>query len=84
MLLRLLGKVVVRVFFSTDSPFRVSLKNSCNEKLLKIGVIEIGEIKMLVGKGGAHSKGFAENIKKVLRALNSPVNISLEKNTVAN
>ena len=29
-----------------EGPFRVSLKNSCNEKLLKIGVTEVGETKM--------------------------------------
>ena len=35
-LLRLLGKVVVRVFFSMDWPFRVSLINGCNKNLLKL------------------------------------------------
>ena len=53
----------MRVFFSTDWPFRVSLKNRCNEKLLKIGVTEVGEIKMWVEKEGTHSKSFPENIK---------------------
>ena len=54
--MRLLGKVVVTVFFPADWSFRISLKNSCNEKLLKIGVTEIGEIKMRAGKEGTHSK----------------------------
>ena len=50
MLLRLLGKVLVRVFFAMDWPFIVSLKNSFNEKLLKVGVSEVGEIKMRARK----------------------------------
>ena len=63
MLLRLLGEVTVRVLFSTDWLFIVSLKNSCNEKLLKFDLTEVGEIKMRSGKEGTHSKGFPENIK---------------------
>ena len=59
-----------------DWPFRVSLKNGCNEKLSKVGVIRFGEIKMWAGQQGTHSKGFRENIK-FLRALNTPVNISV-------
>ena len=43
----------MRVFFSTDWPLRVSLKNSCHENLLKIGETEVGEIKMCAGKEGA-------------------------------
>ena len=60
------------VFFWTDWLFRVSLKNSCNEKLLKVGVSEVGEIKMPAGKQGTHSKGFPENIIKFLSALSIP------------
>ena len=71
MLLRLLGKVLVRVFFAMDWPFIVSLKNSFNEKLLKVGVSEVGEIKMRA-RQGTHSKGFPENIIKFLGALNIP------------
>ena len=63
MLLRLLGEVTVRVLFSTDWLFIVSLKNSCNEKLLKFDLTEVGEIKMRSGKEGTHSKSFPENIK---------------------
>ena len=59
-----------------DWPFRISLKNSCNEKLSKVGVIEVGEIKLRAGKQGTHSKGFRENIK-FLRALNTSVNVSV-------
>ena len=59
-----------------DWPFRVSLKNSCNEKLSKVGVIEVGEIKTRAGKQGTHSKGFRENTK-FLRALNTPASISV-------
>ena len=62
----------MRVFFCTDWLFRVSLKNSCNEKLLKVGVSEVGEIKMPAGKQGTHSKGFPENIIKFLSALSIP------------
>ena len=72
MLLRLLGKVLVRVFFAMDWPFIVSLKNSFNEKLLKVGVSEVGEIKMRARKQWTHSKGFPENIIKFLGALNIP------------
>ena len=54
-----------------DWPFRVSLKNSCNEKLSKVG-----KIKTRAGKQGTHSKGFRENIK-FLRALNTSVNVSV-------
>ena len=54
----------------------------CNEKLLKIGVTGVGKIKMRAVKEGTHSKGFPENITKVLRALNTPVKISLEKITI--
>ena len=71
-LLRLLAKVFVRVFFSRDWPFRVSLKNSCNEKHLKVGVSEVGEIKMGAGKQGTHSNDFPENIRKYLSVLNIP------------
>ena len=59
-----------------DWPFRVSLKNSCNEKLSKVGVIEVGEIKTWARKQGTHSKGFRENTK-FLRALNTPASISV-------
>ena len=52
----------MRVVFSVDWPFIVSLKNSCNKKLLKVGVSEVGEIKMRAGKQGTHSKCFPENI----------------------
>ena len=55
-----------------DWPFIVSLKNSCNKKLLKVGVSEVGEIKMRAGRQGTHSKGFPENIIKFLGALNIP------------
>ena len=68
MLLQLLGKVIVRIGHS------VSLKNSCNEKLSKVGVIEVGKIKTRAGKQGTHSKGFRENMK-FLRALNTPTSI---------
>ena len=54
----------------------------CNEKLLKIGVIGVSKIKMWAEKERIDSKGFPENITKVLRAFNSPVNISLEKITI--
>ena len=37
---------------------------------------------MWAGKEGTHSKGFPENIIKVLRALNTPVKRSLEKITI--
>ena len=53
-----------------------------NEKLLKIGVTGVGKIKMWAEKERTHSKGFPEIITKVLRALNTPVKISLEKITV--
>ena len=59
-----------------DRPFRVSLKNSCNEKFSKVGVIEVDEIKTRNGKQGTHSKGFREN-KKFLRALNTPASRSI-------
>ena len=72
MLSRLLAKVFVRVFFSIDCPFRVSLKNSCNEKHLKVGTSEIGEIKRRAGKWGTYSKGFPESIIKFLSVLNIP------------
>ena len=65
------GGAVVRLFFSTDWPFRISMKNNCNEKPLKIGVTDVGEIKMRAGKDKTHSKGFPENIIKFLRALNN-------------
>ena len=54
----------------------------CNEKLPKIGVTGVGKIKMRASKEGTHSKVFPENITKVLRALNTPVKISLEKITI--
>ena len=60
------------VFFWTDWLFRVSLKNSCNEKLLKVGVSEVGEIKIRAGKQGTHWNGFPENIKNFLSALSIP------------
>ena len=47
------------------------MKNNCNEKPLKIGVTDVGEIKMRAGKDKTHSKGFPENIIKFLRALNN-------------
>ena len=59
-----------------DWPSRHSLKNSCNEKLLKFGVIEVDETKTRAGKQGTHSKGFHENMK-FLRALNTPARISV-------
>ena len=59
-----------------DWPFRVFLKNSCNEKLSKVGVIEVDEIKRRAGKQGTHLKRFHENIK-FLRALNTPASISV-------
>ena len=68
MLLRLMGKVVVRIFFSTDWPFRGSLKNNYSEKLLKIGVTGVGEIKMRDGEEETHSKGFPKNIMNFSRA----------------
>ena len=46
-----------------DWPFRVFLKNSCNEKLSKVGVIEVDEIKTRAGKQGTHSKDFREKHK---------------------
>ena len=57
--------------------FPESLKNSYNEKPLKIGVTGIGKIKTRAGK-----EGFPESIAKVLRALNTPVKRSLEKITI--
>ena len=62
----------MRVFFCTDWLFRVSLKNSCNEKLLKVGVSEVGEIKKRAGKQVTHWNGFPENIIKFLSALSIP------------
>ena len=62
----------MRVFFCTDWLFRVSLKNSCNEKLLKVGVSEVGEIKIRAGKQGTHWNGFPENIIKLLSAVSIP------------
>ena len=53
----------------------------CNKKLLKIGKI-IDKIKMGAEKEGTHSKGSHKNITKVLRTLNAPVKINLEKITV--
>ena len=73
----------MRVFFLADWPVTISLINSCNEKLLKIGV-KVGEIKMGAGMEVTHSKGYPEIIIKFLRALNTPVNIRLEKTTIAN
>ena len=66
-----------------DLSFKVTLKNSCNKKLLKVGVTEVGEIKMRAGKERTHSKSFPENTK-FLKAFNIPAKISLEKTTVAN
>ena len=65
----------MRVFFCIDWLFRVSLKNSCNEKLLKVGVSKVGEIKMRDGKQGTHRNGFPENIIKFLIALSIPASI---------
>ena len=65
---------IIRESDREDWPFRVSLKNSCNEKLSKVGVIEVGKMKIRAGKQGTHSKGFRENIK-FLRALNTPTSI---------
>ena len=62
----------MRAFFCTDWLFRVSLKNSCNEKLLKVGVSEVGEIKIRAGKQETHWNGFPENIKNFLRTLSIP------------
>ena len=70
MLLRLLGKCSWG--FCTDWLFSVSLKNSCNEKLLKVDVSEVGEIKIRAGKQGTHWNGFPENIIKFLSALSIP------------
>ena len=67
-----------------DYPFRISLKNSCNENLLKKGLTEVGKIKMQAEKEETQSKGFPENIIKFLRALNALVNISLKKTAIAN
>ena len=39
---------------------------------------------MGAGMEVTHSKGYPENIIKFLRALNTPVNIRLEKTTIAN
>ena len=76
-LLRLLGKVVARVFLSTDWPFRVSLKNSSHEKFLKIG-----EIKMRAGKERTHWKVFVKILKNFWEHL---LHLStLEKTTIAN
>ena len=61
----------MRVFFSTNWSFRVSLKNSCNKNFLKVSVSAVGEIKMWAVKQGIHSKGFPEN-KKIFNALNIP------------
>ena len=47
------------------------------ENLLKIGLTEVSEINMRAGKEGTQSKVFPENAK-FLRALNTPVNISLQ------
>ena len=75
-LLRLLGKVVARVFLSTDWPFRVSLKNSSHEKFLKIG-----EIKMRAGKERTHWKVFVKILKNFWEHL---LHLStLEKTTIA-
>ena len=65
------------VIFSKDQPFRVSLKNSCNEKPLKIGVTEAGEIKMRAGK-----KVVPGNINFMRGLNNTLVSISLEKTTI--
>ena len=62
--------------------FPESLKNNCNEKLLKIGVTGVDKIKMLTGKGGTHSNGFLQNIAKFFRAFNAPVKRSLAKITI--
>ena len=62
----------MRVFFCTDWLFRVSLNNSCNEKLLKISVSEVGEIKIQAGKQVTHLNVFPESIVKFLSALSIP------------
>ena len=48
----------------------MSLKNSCNEKLLKIGGAEVGETKRQAGKEEALWKGFLKKTIQFLRALN--------------
>ena len=40
---------IIRESDREDWPFRVSLKNSCNEKLSKVGVIEVGKRKTRAG-----------------------------------
>ena len=73
-----------RLFFYglVNQKFPEILKNICDKKLLKIGLTGFGKIKMRVGKGGTHSKGFPENIAKVFRALNISVKRSLERITI--
>ena len=65
----------MRVFFCIDWLFRVSLKNSCNEILLKVGVSEVGETKMQAGKQGTHWNGFPKNTITFLSALSIPASI---------
>ena len=47
-------------------------ENSCNGKLLKVGVSEVGEIKIRAEKQGTHRNSFSENIIKFLSALGIP------------
>ena len=72
--LRIDASEIIRESDPEDWPFRVSLKKSCNEKLSKVGLIEVGEIKTRADKQGTHSKSFRETIK-FLRALNTPASI---------
>ena len=46
--------------------------------------VGVSAIKILARKERTHSKGFLKYILKFLRALNTPVKISLGKTTVAN
>ena len=46
--------------------------------------VGVSAIKILARKERTHSKGFLKYIIKFLRALNTPVKISLGKTTVAN
>ena len=57
--------------------FPESLKNSYNEKPLKIGVTGVGKLKTR-----AEKERFPESIAKVLRVLNTPVKRSLENVTI--
>ena len=75
------GKVVVRIFFSTDWPFRDSLKNNWKENLLKT---DWNLRNKNAGCEGRNSlKKFSKNVR-FLREPNTHANISLEKTTIAN